>query len=73
MNAPQVTSLREQAQRWLAGNPEDGILRWLYRGLIVATLAVLALDYADIETGVAKAPARRSTPPANTSGQDEAQ
>ncbi len=65
MNAQQVTSLREQAQRWLAGNPEDGILRWLYRGLIVASVAVLALDYADLDKRVsANAPALSSEPSA---------
>lgn len=35
---------REALARWLAGNPDDAVLRWLYRGLIVAAVAVLGLD-----------------------------
>jgi hypothetical protein len=35
---------REAFAAWLAGNPDDAVLRWLYRGLIVAAVAVLGLD-----------------------------
>jgi hypothetical protein len=41
-------------QRWLGGTPDDDVLRWLYRGLIAATIAVVVLDYADIQDAVAE-------------------
>jgi len=49
-----VENLRGSFLRWLSGAPDDDVLRWLYRGLIVATLAVVALDYADLEAAVAE-------------------
>ncbi|MBV9955855.1 MAG: hypothetical protein JOZ70_11460 [Pseudolabrys sp.] len=49
-----VQSLKEQAQHWLSGNPEDAVLRWLYRTLVVATIAVVALDYSDLDNVVAE-------------------
>jgi hypothetical protein len=38
------TALRQRLHRWLAGNAEDQILRWLLRVLLIATVSVLALD-----------------------------
>jgi hypothetical protein len=35
---------KERLHRWLAGNAEDQILRWLLRVLLIATISVLALD-----------------------------
>jgi hypothetical protein len=42
------TSLRD----WLRGPADDDVLRWLYRALLVATVAVAALDYADMRKAV---------------------
>jgi hypothetical protein len=39
-----LAQTREAFARWLAGNPDDAVLRWLYRGLVVAAVAVLGLD-----------------------------
>jgi hypothetical protein len=39
---------------WLGGTPDDDVLRWLYRCLIAATLAVLVLDYTDFQDVVAQ-------------------
>src|SRR5947209_17481702 len=36
--------LRQRLHRWLAGNAEDHVLRWLLRVLLIATVSVLALD-----------------------------
>jgi hypothetical protein len=36
--------LRERLHRWLAGNAEAQVLRWLLRALLIATVSVLALD-----------------------------
>lgn len=49
-----VQTAKEEAHRWLSGTPEDTLLRWLYRGLIVATVAVVALDYSDLDNVVAE-------------------
>jgi hypothetical protein len=38
------TALRQRLHRWLAGNAEDQVLRWLLRVLLIATVSVLALD-----------------------------
>jgi hypothetical protein len=36
--------LRQRLHRWLAGNAEAQVLRWLLRVLLIATVSVLALD-----------------------------
>ena len=50
----QVAAARSAFRRWMSGTPDDDVLRWLYRGLIVATVAVLVLDYTDIQNVVAE-------------------
>ncbi|MDO9411239.1 MAG: hypothetical protein Q7T81_01515 [Pseudolabrys sp.] len=40
--------MRGVIQRWLGATPENDVLRWMYRGLLVATVAVLVLDYTDL-------------------------
>jgi hypothetical protein len=40
--------------RWFAGAPDDDLLRWLYRGLVVATAVVLVLDYTDFQNAAAE-------------------
>jgi hypothetical protein len=44
-----LQSLRSSFLRWLGGSPDDDVLRWLYRGLLAATVAVIILDYADLQ------------------------
>lgn len=34
---------------WLAGTPEDDVLRWLFRALVVATVGVAVLDFQTLE------------------------
>jgi hypothetical protein len=36
---------RAALAHWLSGNPDDAVLSWLYRGLLAAVVAVLALDF----------------------------
>lgn len=48
----QPAELRASLLRWLGGHPDDDVLRWLYRVLLAATVTVLVLDYADLETAV---------------------
>jgi hypothetical protein len=38
------SALRQRLHRWLAGNAEAQVLRWLLRVLLIATVSVLALD-----------------------------
>jgi hypothetical protein len=38
------SALRQRLHRWLAGNAEAQVLRWLLRVLLIATISVLALD-----------------------------
>jgi hypothetical protein len=50
----QVATIKSSFLRWLGGAPDDDVLRWLYRGLVVATLAVLVLDYTDVQERAAE-------------------
>ena len=34
--------------RWVSERPDDAALRWLFRGLVAATVGVVALDYAEM-------------------------
>lgn len=49
-----TASIKAAFARWLGGRPDDQVLRWLYRGLIAATLAVLVMDYGDIKSVLAE-------------------
>ena len=44
-----LASIKASAKNWLGGSPENDLLCWLYRGLLVATVAVLVLDYSAVE------------------------
>jgi hypothetical protein len=46
---PQLASLRTSLVGWLQGSADDDVLRWLYRGLLAATIIVVGLDYADLQ------------------------
>jgi hypothetical protein len=63
-----LAPLRASLGRWISNDPEDQVLPWLYRALIVATLAVLILDYADFEPA-----AREKTGPEPSIEQPSAQ
>ncbi|HEY6618665.1 MAG TPA: hypothetical protein VIY68_03890 [Steroidobacteraceae bacterium] len=45
----QLASLRASLLGWLQGSADNDVLRWLYRGLLAATVIVVALDYADLQ------------------------
>jgi hypothetical protein len=42
----QSLTLQQRFQGWLADNPDDAILRWIFRSVVAVTIAVLALDLA---------------------------
>ena len=39
-----LAALQQRLHRWIAGNAEAQVLRWLLRVLLIATISVLALD-----------------------------
>lgn len=39
-------TLSQRFQAWLADNPEDAVLRFIFRGVVVVTIAVLGADLA---------------------------
>src|ERR1700712_2050613 len=46
---------------WLAGNPDDAILRWIFRSVVAVTVAVLAVDLATMN-GLISSPDPTMTP-----------
>ena len=48
------TALRERAERWLNDRPDDSVLQWLFRVMLTVTVAVLVLDFVDLNGRVAK-------------------
>ena len=46
--APSRPSLSERFHAWLAGNPDDAILRFIFHGIVAVTVAVLAADLASV-------------------------
>ena len=58
---PQLPPLRASLFGWLQGSADDDVLRWLYRGLLAATVIVVAMDYADLQSIVS---VRDATSPA---------
>lgn len=45
---PPAPSMRTRFQDWLGDRPDDHILRWLFGAMLSATVAVVALDYAQM-------------------------
>ena len=48
------TALRERAERWLNDRPDDSVLQWLFRVMLTVTVAVLVLDFVDLNGRVAE-------------------
>ncbi len=43
---PQSVTTSQRFQGWLSGNPDEQILRWIFRGIVAVTIAALAADLA---------------------------
>jgi len=41
-------SVRTRLQQWLGDRPDDTVLRWLFGAMLIATVAVIALDYVQM-------------------------
>ena len=55
-------TLSQRFYAWLPDNPDEAMLRWIFRGVLGVTIAVLALDLAEMngylpKSGLAAAPA----------------
>ena len=42
------SALHRHLHAWLAGNPDESILRWIFRAVLVVSIAVLAADLVEI-------------------------
>jgi hypothetical protein len=43
---PQSATTRQRLHAWLSDNPDEAVLRWLFRSVVAITIAVLAFDLA---------------------------
>jgi hypothetical protein len=43
-----ASSIRGRVAHWLQDRPDDHVLRWLFAIMVTATVAVIALDYAEM-------------------------
>ena len=57
----QSLTLQQRFHAWLSDNPDDAILRWLFRSVVAVTVAVLALDLATMN-GLISSPDPTLTP-----------
>ncbi|NEV80533.1 hypothetical protein DYI24_26200, partial [Rhodopseudomonas sp. BR0C11] len=46
-----MATLSQRVHLWLSGNPEDAVLRLIFRLLIIATIAALGYDLAGTQAG----------------------
>ena len=51
----QSSTMQQRFQSWLVDSGEQAILRWIFRGTLIVTVAVLALDLADLQGPIASA------------------
>jgi hypothetical protein len=42
----QSLTIGQRFQVWVSGNPDESVLRWIFRSVVTVTIAVLALDLA---------------------------
>jgi hypothetical protein len=42
----QSSTMQQRFQSWLSDNPDEAILRWIFRSTVMVTIAVLAIDLA---------------------------
>jgi hypothetical protein len=67
----QSSTMQQRFQCWLRDGADEAMLRWIFRGALTVTVAVLALDLADLQrlaladTAAAPAELREPLPPLN--------
>lgn len=57
---------KSRFQEWLSGNPDDQVLRWIFRGVIAVTVTVLAADLANMTGMTSSADAALTKPDEST-------
>ncbi|KIZ41385.1 MULTISPECIES: hypothetical protein [Rhodopseudomonas] len=58
-------SVQQRFHAWLSGNPDESVIRWIFRAVLVVTFAVLMVDLATLNGWIA--PADSGLPPAERS------
>jgi hypothetical protein len=51
----QSSTTQRRFQTWLSANPDEAILRWIFRSVVMVTIAVLAIDLAGMNGWTANA------------------
>jgi hypothetical protein len=46
---PQSSTIRQRFRAWLSDHADEAILRWIFRGVFMVTIAVLAVDLAGMQ------------------------
>ncbi|RTL51652.1 MAG: hypothetical protein EKK40_08930 [Bradyrhizobiaceae bacterium] len=57
-----LSSWKDRLHAWLSGNPDEQVLRWIFRGVLAVTVAVLAADLASMNGLVGNADAALTRP-----------
>ncbi len=60
------TTIQQRFHTWLAGHPDDQVLRWIFRTVVVVTVAVLGVDLANMN-GLLDTPESGTSPSTQTS------
>jgi hypothetical protein len=63
----QSSTMRQRFHAWLLDHADEAVLRWIFRGIFMVTIAVLALDLATIQGWIAD-PQSAATPDEITQG-----
>jgi hypothetical protein len=45
----QSSTMRQRLHAWLSDNPDEAVLRWIFRSVVTVTIAVLAVDLASMQ------------------------
>ena len=75
-----AATLRARIESWLNGRPDDAVLKWVFRGMLAATITVLSLDFVELNARVQEPlstpalalPVIPETPDASPTRRDEA-
>jgi len=63
----QSSTMRQRFHAWLLDHADEAVLRWIFRGIFMVTIAVLALDLATMQGWIAD-PQSAATPDEITQG-----
>jgi hypothetical protein len=49
----QSSTMQQRLHAWLSDNPDEAVLRWIFRSVVTVTIAVLAVDLASMQGWIA--------------------